>query len=111
MDVTTTIQGNRRALPSAVDRCAYRILQEALTNAARHGGGRAEIEIAVGPRALELTVVNPLRRGRGAQADAGGHGLIGMRERAAMLGGSLGIRARDGCFEVHAQLPLVETAE
>jgi signal transduction histidine kinase len=89
-----------------VDRGAYRILQEALTNAARHGDGSALVEVTFGHNALELTVANRSRPGRPAQARGGGHGIIGMRERAALLGGRLETGVRDGRFELHAHLPL-----
>jgi signal transduction histidine kinase len=104
LDVTTTFRGDRRPLSPAVDRGTYRIVQEALTNAARHGDGRADVEVAFGDRGLELTVANPLPPDRAADA-VDGHGVVGMRERAALLGGSLQAGARDGRFEVHAQLP------
>jgi signal transduction histidine kinase len=109
MDVTTAVRGDRRPLPPAVDRGAYRILQEALTNAARHGGGDAEVEIAFGHDALELHIANPIRGDGDAGAPAGGgHGLIGMRERTTLLGGSLEAGARNGRFHVHARLPVAE---
>jgi signal transduction histidine kinase len=104
--VTSTIRGDRRPVPPGVDRGAYRILQEALTNAARHGDGSARVEVAFGESALELTVANPL--GREARPTGGGHGLIGMRERAALLGGSLDAGVRDGRFELHARLPFAD---
>jgi signal transduction histidine kinase len=105
MDVTTTIRGDRRPLPPGVDRGAYRILQEALTNAARYGDGSAQVQVAFGSGALELTVTNEVRRDRAA-SDVDGHGIIGMRERAALLGGSLKSGAHNGHFQVHARLPL-----
>jgi signal transduction histidine kinase len=105
LDVTTTISGDRRPLPPAVDRGAYRILQEALTNAARHGDGSAAVELAFSTGALDLTVANPIGRGEAGRATGGGHGVIGMRERAALLGGSLDVAARNGSFELHARLP------
>jgi len=108
MDVTTMVHGDRRPLPPAVDRGAFRILQEALTNAARHGDGSAQVELVFGRNALELRVSNPLRRDRTTRAGGGGHGVIGMRERAVLLGGSLDARASDRRFEVHARLPLAE---
>jgi signal transduction histidine kinase len=108
MEVTTTFDGDRRPLPPGVDRGAYRILQEALTNAARHGDGNAEVEVAFGASTLELRVANPLSGGPATGASGGGHGVIGMRERASLLGGSLDAGPRDGRFEVHASLPLVE---
>jgi signal transduction histidine kinase len=104
LDVETTVRGDVRALPPAVDRAAYRIVQEALTNAARHGSGRADLEVAFAPSALELTVANPVGRDRSARGD--GHGLTGMRERASMLGGRLEAGLRDGRYRVHARLPL-----
>jgi signal transduction histidine kinase len=106
LNVTTTIKGDRRPLPPGVDRGAYRILQEALTNAARHGDGNAAVELAFGPRELEVTVANPISPDRPARAGGGGHGVIGMRERAALLGGSLDVNAGNGSFELHARLPI-----
>jgi signal transduction histidine kinase len=102
LDVTTTIEGEPRALRPGVDRGAYRILQEALTNSARHGRGPARVGIAFGAAALDLTVDNPVAPDRARRA---GHGLIGMRERAASLGGSLETIDRDGRFRLHARLP------
>ena len=108
LDVTTTLRGDRRPLPPGVDRAAYRILQEALTNAARHGDGGAQVELAFGPTALEVTVANPVKRDQAAGVARDGHGVIGMRERAALLGGSLEAGARNGGFHVHARLPLAQ---
>ena len=104
LDVTATVRGDRGQLPPGVERSAYRILQEALTNAARHGDGSARIDLAIGPDALELTVVNPVASGRSGR-ETEGHGLVGMRERAALLGGSLDAHARNGHFELRARLP------
>ena len=100
--VDVQVDGSRRHLAPAVDRAAYRILQEALTNAARHGRGGAEVEIAFGPQALELTVTNPTPR-NATQAD--GHGLVGMRERTELLGGSFEATAAGGLFRIRARLP------
>jgi signal transduction histidine kinase len=96
-------RGTRRPLAPGVDRAAYRILQEALTNAARHGDGSAEVEIGFGPSALELVVSNPTRPG--APVAGPGHGIVGMRERAALLGGTLEAGAGNGVFRVTAHLP------
>jgi signal transduction histidine kinase len=106
--VTTAIRGERRPLPPAVDRAAYRILQEALTNAARHGNGAAELEVTFGPGALEVAVVNSLSPDRAVRGTGGGHGIVGMRERAALLGGKLDAGTRDGRFELRALLPAVD---
>jgi len=108
LDVTTTIRGDRRPLPSGVDRAAYRILQEALTNAARHGTGGAHVEVAFGANALDVGVANLLSPDRAIRATGGGHGIIGMRERATLLGGTLEAGARDGRFELHAHLPVAD---
>jgi signal transduction histidine kinase len=101
--VSTRARGTRRPLPPGLDQAAYRIVQEALTNAARHGEGSAEVHITFGPSALELEVSNPTRPN--ANPAAPGHGIVGMRERAALLGGSLDSGARDGAFHVRARLP------
>ena len=93
---------------AAVDRAAYRILQEALTNAARHGNGGARVEAAFGPDALDVGVANLLDPDRPDRATGGGHGIIGMRERATLLGGTLEAGARDGRFELHAHLPVAD---
>jgi signal transduction histidine kinase len=107
LDVATGIRGDRRPLSPSIDRGAYRILQEALTNAARHGNGSAAVDIAFGPSLLEMTVANPVLPDETTRDSRRGHGLVGMRERAAMLGGSLDTTVRDGHFYLHARLPLV----
>ncbi|HEU4451095.1 MAG TPA: histidine kinase [Gaiellaceae bacterium] len=106
LDVELDVRGDVRPLPGAVDAAAYRILQEALTNAAKHGDGRARVEVAYSPRALTLAVTNPTRGD--AVAGPPGHGLVGMRERAALLGGQLEIAGGDGTFVVRAELPYAE---
>jgi signal transduction histidine kinase len=103
--VTVKVDGSRRPLAPGVDQAAYRILQEALTNAARHGSGSAEVEVDFGPGLLVVTVTNPVPPGA---ANGAGHGLIGMRERAQLLGGSLEAGAVDGVYRVRARLPLDE---
>jgi signal transduction histidine kinase len=103
LDVSVQIVGERRPLAPGADQAAYRILREALTNAVRHGSGSAAVEVSFGPRALELTVTNPTRPD---WAPTGaGHGILGMRERAALLGGRLTAGGDDGRFCVTAELP------
>jgi signal transduction histidine kinase len=107
MAVTVTVDGVRRPLAPGVDQAAYRILQEALTNAARHGNGSAEVGIDFGRNMLELTVTNPAPAGAIAD-DGGGHGIVGMRERAHLLGGSLDASVANRRFQVHVRLPYGE---
>jgi len=83
--------GPKLRLPPPVDRAAYRIAQEAMTNAARHGTGAAELTLECRDGVLTLTVANPVADGATARA-TGGHGLTGMQERAALLGGALDAR-------------------
>src|SRR5918996_3157285 len=96
--------GTQRLLTSSVDQAAYRILQEALTNASRHGTGTVSIDLAFGADALDVTVVNPVFD-NGAAAPGSGHGLVGMRERAALVGGTLDAGRANGAFRVRACLP------
>ena len=91
-------------LPPPIDRAAYRISQEAMTNAARHGTGAAELTLECRDGVLTLTVANPVADGATART-TGGHGLTGMRERAALLGGTLDARRVGDRFEVRATLP------
>ncbi|HEY6890742.1 MAG TPA: sensor histidine kinase [Solirubrobacter sp.] len=91
-------------LPPPIDRAAYRIAQEAMTNAARHGTGAAELTLESRDGVLTLTVANPVAGGATART-TGGHGLTGMRERAALLGGTLDARCVGDRFEVRATLP------
>jgi signal transduction histidine kinase len=104
LEVALDTTGDPPPLGHATDQATYRILQEALTNAARHGTGSATIVLAFGDVALDLTVTNPTHT-NGIPRRGGGHGLIGMRERAALLGGNLDARPANGAFRVHAHLP------
>lgn len=91
--------------PAGVQLAVYRILQEALTNALRHGGTPLDVALAWHPDHVELAVRNPLRAGAAAPAHAG-HGIIGMRERAQLVGGRLDAGPADGEFAVSATLPI-----
>ncbi|GAB3985363.1 histidine kinase [Plantactinospora veratri] len=106
--------GEVRPLPVGVDLAAYRIVQESLTNALKHGAGQTTLTICHERRSVNLTIVNPLARsgeprGTGVAAGAGlpgaGAGLIGMRERAALLGGRFEAGPRGTNWRVHAELP------
>jgi signal transduction histidine kinase len=104
LEVSVTTAGQPRQLEGAVDQAAYRILQEALTNAARHGTGPALVELAFGSSGLDVTVSNAVVA-NGTPTSNGGHGLIGMRERATLLGGRLDVERADNLFRVRARLP------
>lgn len=106
--VTVTTDAQPRTLPSAVDQAAYRILQEALTNAARHGAGDAHVTLRLARSALQLTVTNPVRGVGNGTPPTGGHGLIGMRERATMLGGSFSAMQEGNAFRVCVEIPCGE---
>jgi signal transduction histidine kinase len=108
--VELRVEGERRALPPGVELSAYRIVQEALTNARKHAG-EAQVTVALSYAADELAI-EVSDDGRGDDGGGGGgHGLIGMRERAAVFGGSLqaGVRPEGG-FTVRAALPLEPSA-
>jgi signal transduction histidine kinase len=106
LGVELVVEGVRGPLPPGLDLSAYRIVQEALTNARKHAGdARAEVRLRYRPDALEIEVLDD---GPGSGDGAGGgHGLIGMRERVAVFGGSLETGPRPGGgFAVRAILPL-----
>ncbi|WP_424888373.1 sensor histidine kinase [Streptomyces sp. XH2] len=97
------------ALPPLVERAAYRVVQEALTNAAKHAPGAAvTVTVDTGPRETLVTVVSgPAPEGGAPSAGGSGTGLPGLRERVALAGGELtaGTSADDGGFTVSARLP------
>ena len=104
--VQLTLEGTVAPLPPGVDLCAFRILQEALTNARRHAPGAAvDVELGYSADTLTLRVRD---HGPGdAEPGADGHGLLGMRERAIMVGGTLSAGpAEGGGFAVEAELPI-----
>jgi len=108
LQVAVRREGPPAALPAGLDLSAYRIVQEALTNTLRHARAtRADVTVSYSPDALEVDVRDDGRATPGNGAGAGGHGLVGMRERAALLGGTLEAGPRPGGgYRVHARLPL-----
>ncbi|MFJ9249063.1 sensor histidine kinase [Streptomyces sp. NPDC101776] len=110
MTVRLHCEGTYDGLPTTVDLAAYRIVQEALTNTLRHAVGADEVgvRVTVGGECVEVTVVDNGRTPQGSSvAEGAGRGLVGMRERARLVGGSL--RAGPlpgGGFEVAARLPV-----
>ncbi len=105
LEVEIVTSGAERPVPAEVGRAAYRIVQEALTNAAMHGSGPVRVELAYGDGELEITVTNPVAGDGPEPRPSGGHGIVGMRERAGLLGGELEAGRRDGVFRVRARLP------
>jgi signal transduction histidine kinase len=121
LPVEVRISGQSRPLPAGIDLTAYRIVQEALTNALRHGNqAKAQVTIRYADRSLRVEVLNTgpsvltgtaaapagqdagTGRGKGA-----GRGLLGLRERVALYGGDLDARRRlGGGYRVRARLPL-----
>ena len=108
LDVSLVIEGEPAPLTAGVDLTAYRIVQEALTNALKHAGpaAHADVHVCYADGMLEILVVDD-GRGRDADLPSGGHGLVGMRERVNLFGGQLVVGNRPGGgFQVRASLPL-----
>ncbi|MFF0729461.1 sensor histidine kinase [Streptomyces sp. NPDC004134] len=108
LPVGVTAEGAARPLPPGLDLTAYRIVQEALTNVAKHAGaGEARVRLAYAHDRLTVSVSDDGGAGRPPPPPGGGFGLIGMRERARTAGGSLRAGPRpDGGYTVTAELPL-----
>jgi signal transduction histidine kinase len=109
LPVDLRVVGEPVQLAPGLDLSAYRIVQEALTNVLKHGGdARATVVVTYGDRTLELEIVDD---GRGGTPDGSGHGIVGLRERVALFGGSLEAAGREGGgFAVRARLPLEKSA-
>jgi signal transduction histidine kinase len=107
LPVDLRVEGADRPLPPGVDLSAYRIVQEALTNSVKHAGpAHASVLVRYGEHDLELEVVDDGRGPRPAAGSSPGHGLAGMRERTALLGGQLDVGpVPGGGFAVRARLP------
>ena len=109
LPVELEVEGERRELPVGIELSAYRIVQEALTNALKHAGdARAAVRVLYGPDSLELEIVDDgAGDPEGAAAPGGGHGLVGMRERVALYGGHFDADRRPGGgFAVRVLLPI-----
>src|SRR5262249_42446146 len=104
-EVRLTVSGQVVALPAGVELTAYRIVQEALTNARRHAAGATvDVELRYDGDTLHLEVRDD---GPGADGEPSGHGLVGMRERAEMVGGTFhAAGASPRGFSVQADLPI-----
>lgn len=101
-----TVEGEVRGLPAGLDVAVYRIVQEALTNVRKHAGARrCDVSLAYGPQSLTVRVLDDGQASR--VPGAGGHGLIGMRERVHLFGGELSTGPVDaGGYLVEARLPV-----
>ncbi|MEV7803759.1 histidine kinase [Microbispora sp. NPDC088329] len=111
LDATLTIEGHRDDVPARVDRTAYRIVQESLTNIARHASATtASVLIGYRPDTLVIRVDDDGKATAGTPP-VPGVGLLGMRERVTALGGRLRAEPRgEGGFTVHAELPVGRTS-
>ncbi|MFF7452667.1 sensor histidine kinase [Kitasatospora sp. NPDC008115] len=107
LDVRLTVTGGPDGLPRATEHAAYRVVQEALTNAAKHApGAPVTVRVAYSPDGARVTVVNGPPLGGSPGPVTGGRGLIGLAERVRLAGGAFRHGPRDdGGFEVRADLP------
>jgi signal transduction histidine kinase len=108
ISVNLRVDGTPVPVPPALDLCAYRVVQEALTNAIKHAApAHALVNVCWGKSVLELEISDDGRRRRSVKRTAGGHGIAGMRERVALHSGSFEAGAQpNGGFTVRARLPL-----
>lgn len=113
LPVSLVVDGDRQPLTAGLDLAAYRIVQESLTNAAKHAPGRpVTATVRYQPGGLELEIIDHGPPSKTAAIPSSGHGLVGMRERVALYGGSLeaGADPVTGGFRVRARIPLAVTA-
>jgi signal transduction histidine kinase len=111
LPVSLQVAGDTAPVPSSVGLCGYRLVQEALTNALKHAGPGATVDITLhcGQGGLDVTVRDTGRGAGGEPDERRGNGLRGMRERVAMLGGHLTAGdAPGGGFQVRAELPVAD---
>jgi signal transduction histidine kinase len=105
--VELRMEGERREIPVGIDLSAYRIVQEGLTNSLKYAGDAPTVvRVRYGVDSLELEILDDAR-GRPSEVERGGHGLVGMRERVALYGGTLDAGRRPaGGFAVRVMLPI-----
>lgn len=105
--VEVLMEGDPSIVPAEPARIAYRVVQEALTNARRHAAGcPVTLRMVCGRDDVRIEVVNEIRSGSASWTDQGGHGLVGMRERVTSCGGVLDAGSvEDGRFRVSARIP------
>lgn len=109
LPVTLEVSEDRHPLPATLDLAAYRIVQEGLTNVRKHAkDAHAHVRILYEPNQIRVEVYDN-GGGTSNPAAVGGHGLLGIRERVTLLGGSVDARPEpDGGFAVRVRLPLAQ---
>jgi signal transduction histidine kinase len=108
LEIELAVEGQPHQLARSVELSAFRIIQEALTNVVKHAAGAStKVTLAYKSRALELTIVDRWNGSRPPLTGppSAGHGVIGMRERAALFGGTLTTKVLPDGFQVTATLP------
>jgi signal transduction histidine kinase len=112
LEIELTIEGQPRQLAQGVDLSAYRIIQEALTNVVKHAAGAStKVTLVYEAQGMDLTIIDTEGETSAAQRQesSDGHGVIGMRERAALFGGRLTTESLSDGFKVTATLPYLPT--
>lgn len=108
LDVHLSVVGDARGVPLGMELVVYRLVQEALTNVLKHAGRtRVDVRLVRGPTSLEVEIRNAAS-GSVPDGPTGGHGLVGMRERAGLYGGTLSAGPEDDTWCVRALLPIGE---
>ncbi len=113
LEIELTIEGQPRQLAQGVDLSAYRIIQEALTNVVKHAAGAStKVTLIYEAQGVELTIIDTEAEASATlrQEPSDGHGVIGMRERAALFGGRLTTESLSDGFKVTATLPYLPTS-
>ncbi len=113
LEIELTVEGQPRVLPQGVDLSAFRIIQEALTNVVKHAAGaRTNVTLAYEEHGVKLTIIDREDEVHAVlpEPPSDGHGVIGMRERVALFGGTLSTEALPGGFKVTATLPYLPAA-
>lgn len=109
LEAVLDVEVDSSPLPAGVQLSTYRIVQEALTNVLKHGGATAEVRVRTSGSSIQISVTDPGPARRPGHLPDGGHGLLGMRERVTLFGGTLQAGPRpDGGFAVHATIPLAD---
>jgi signal transduction histidine kinase len=109
--IEVSVEGRPRGLDSGLELSAYRIIQEGLTNSLKHGAARAHVTVRYGADALDIAIDDARGAERRPDLEAAhdGRGLVGMRERVALFGGTFAAESTATGFRVVAQLPTVGT--